>query len=168
MRSIINLKSNYEKIKSLSYIYPYNSSIFTIAVGNTEFHKKRRGDIKGYVPLTNIWKDSIQIDHSPSSYEIDSVKVNAYETFIKDCIHSKVKLYIICSPYFIKSNKIDYSVRIGQDIAKRNNIEFFDYSTDSFFINNRKIFADIEHLNNPGAIIFSNMLIDKISKMNQK
>lgn len=100
MRSIINLKSNYEKIKSLSYIYPYNSSIFTIAVGNTEFHKKRRGDIKGYVPLTNIWKDSIQIDHSPSSYEIDSVKVNAYETFIKDCIHSKVKLYIICSPYF--------------------------------------------------------------------
>ena len=40
MRSIIQLKSPYEKYKLLSKIYPYNSLIFTIAVGNTGFNKK--------------------------------------------------------------------------------------------------------------------------------
>jgi hypothetical protein len=167
MRSIINLKSNYEKIKMLSSIYPYNSSMFTIAVGNAEFNKKRKSDIKGYVPLTKTWNGSIEIYSISSSYEKDRIKVNAYKTFIQDCIHAKVKLYIVCSPYLIKSNNTDYSVSIGQEIAKRNNIEFFDYSTDSVFINKSKLFSDIVHLNDSGAIIFSNMLIDKISKMNQ-
>ncbi len=142
--------------------------MFSIAVGNSEFNKKRTGDIKGYVPLTKIWNGSIQIDSSSSSYEIDSIKINAYKTFIQDCIHAKIKLYIVCSPYFIKSNNIDYSVRIGQEIAKRNDIEFFDYSSDSVFINNSKLFSDISHLNDSGAIIFSNMLINKIQNESKR
>lgn len=142
--------------------------MFTIMVGNAEFNKKRRGDIKGYVPLTKTWNGSIQIDSNSFNYEIDSLKVNVYRSFIQDCIHSKVKLYVVCSPYFIKSNHIDYSVSIGQEIAKKNNIEFFDYSKDSVFINNSKLFSDIIHLNNSGAIIFSNMLIDTIVKINKK
>jgi hypothetical protein len=167
MRSIINLKSDYEKIKLFSNIYPYNSSIFTITVGNAEFNKKRNGDIKGYVPLTKIWNGSIKIDNSSTSYEIDTMKVNAYKTFIQDCINSKVKIYIACSPYYIKSNHSDYSVIIGKEIAKRNNIEFFDYSKDSVFINNSKLFSDNSHLNDSGAIVYSNMLIDRISKLNR-
>lgn len=167
MRSIINLKSRYEKIKMLSYIYPYNSLMFTIAAGNAEFNKKRKSDIKGYVPITRIWYEPIQIDNSSSCYEIDSIKVNAYKTFIQDCIHSKVKLYIVCSPYFIKSNHTDCSVIIGQEIAKENNIDFFDYSKDSIFMNNSRLFSDIAHLNDSGAIVFSNMLIDKINKIKQ-
>lgn len=164
MRSIINLKSKYEKIKMLSHIYPYNSSMFTIAVGNTEFNKKRRGDIKGYVPLTKIWNGPVQIDSSSSYYKIDSIKVNAYKTFIRDCIHSKVKLYIVCSPYLTKSIHTDYSISLGQEIAKKNNIEFFNFSEDSLFINNSKLFTDDAHLNDSGAIIFSNRLINRIIK----
>jgi len=167
MRSIIELKSKFEKLKLMSNIYPYNSSMFTIAVGNTEFNKKRRGDFKGYVPLIKTWNGPIQIDSSSTKYEIDSIKVKAYESFIQDCIHSKVKLYIVCSPYFIKSNHSDYSVTLGQEIAKRNSIVFYDYSKDSIFINNSKFFADIGHLNETGAKIFSNMLIDNISKTNE-
>jgi hypothetical protein len=164
MRSIIDLKSKYEKIKMLSYIYPYNSSLFTIAVGNAEFNKKRSGDIKGFIPLTETWNAAIQIDSSSYKYEIDSVKVKAFESFIQDCIQSKVKLYIVCSPYYIKSTHTDYSIVLGREIAQRNNIMFFDYSKDSVFINNSKLFADIGHLNEAGARVFSNMLIDKISK----
>ena len=68
-----------------------------------KFNKKRREDIKGYVPLTKVWNGSIQIDNSSIKYEIDSTKVKLYESFIQDCINSKIELYIICSPYFIKS-----------------------------------------------------------------
>ena len=165
MRSIIELKSRFEKVKMLSFIYPYNSSMFTIAVGNTEFNKKRRGDIQGYLPLTKVWNGTIQIDSSSTNYEIDSIKVKAYETFIKNCIQSKVKLYIVCSPYFIKKNHSDYSVKLGQEIAKRNNIKFFDYSGDTTFTNNSTLFADIAHLNEKGATVLSNILIDNISNI---
>ena len=41
MRSIINLKSKYEKIKLLSQIYPYNSLMLTIAVGNSGVNKRK-------------------------------------------------------------------------------------------------------------------------------
>jgi hypothetical protein len=167
MRSIIELKSRFEKVKMLSFIYPYNSSMFTIAVGNTEFNKKRRGDIQGYVPLTKVWNGTIQIDSSWTNYEIDSIKVKAYETFIKNCIQSKVELYIVCSPYYIKFNHSDISVKLGQEIAKRNSIEFFDYSNDTTFTNNSKLFADKAHLNETGAKVFSNLLINSIGKTNE-
>ena len=164
MRSIIDLKSKYERLKMLSCIYPYNSSMFTIAVGNAEFNKKRDNEIQGYVPLTKTWDGPILVENNSSKYDIDSVKVNAFKEFILECIQAKVKLYIVCSPYFAKLNHSDYSLIIGKEIAKRNNIDFFDFSKDTTFINSPKLFADIEHLNDTGASVFSNLLINSICK----
>jgi hypothetical protein len=164
IRSIIKLKGPYEKLKLLSSIYPYNSSMFTIAVGNAKFNVKRTMDIKGYIPLTKVWNGSIQIDSSSYKYDIDSTEVKVYESFIQDCIHSKIQLYIVCSPYFIKYGHTDYSLAIGQEIAKKNNLMFFDYSQDSLFMNNSELFSDASHLNDNGARIFSGMLVDTISK----
>ncbi|OFX78034.1 MAG: hypothetical protein A2X12_07550 [Bacteroidetes bacterium GWE2_29_8] len=168
MRSIIELKSKYERLKMPSFIYPYNSSIFTIAIGNTEFNKRRKGDIKGYIPLNKTLVGSIEIDSSSSKYEIDSIKIKAYESFIQDCKNSNVKLYIVCSPYFTSYNHSDYSLIIAKEIAKRNNIQFFDYSNDSTFLNKPQLFADISHLNEEGSKLFSNMLIDSIQKTIEK
>jgi len=167
MRSIIELKSRFEKYKLLSHIYPYNSLLFTIAVGNTEFNKKRRGDFKGYVPLIQTWNGPVQIDSSSTKYVIDSIKIKAYESFIQDCIQSKIKLYIVCSPYYTKFDHPDYSVKLGQEIAEKNNIMFYDYAKDSTFTNNPRYFRDVVHMNETGATIFSNMLIDNISKTNE-
>lgn len=163
MHSIIELKSSYEKLKLASSIYPYNSSIFTIAVGNAEFNKKRRADIKGYVPLTKIWDQPIQFADNSVKYKIDSNKVKMYDLFIQDCLKSHVKLYIVCSPYYSKSTSTDYSITLGKEIANKYNIVFFDYSRDAIFLENPKLFSDPEHLNNEGAELFSNMLIDSIS-----
>lgn len=168
IRSVVELKSPYEKFKLLSNIYPYNSLIFTIAVGNLDLNKKRKPDIKGYIPLTKTWNRLIQIDSSSSKYEIDSVKIKIYESFIQNCINSKVKLYIVCSPYFIKFNYTECSISIGQKIAERNNIDFFNYSQDTIFINNSSLFQDVNHLNDEGAKKFSYILIDRIKKGNDK
>ena len=51
IRSIVELKSPFERIKLLSEIYPFNSQILTIAIGNLEINKKRKPDNEGYVPL---------------------------------------------------------------------------------------------------------------------
>src|SRR6266498_4701938 len=49
IRSVIELKSPYERLKLTSKVYPFNSMLFSIAIGNAELNKKRRGDINGYV-----------------------------------------------------------------------------------------------------------------------
>ena len=162
MRSIIELKSPYEKIKLLSHIYPNNSSLLIIAGGNALFSQKKREDINGYIPLTKVWTDSIQNENNPVKYEIDSTKIEIYRSFIEDCLNAKITLYIVCSPYFIKSTHQDYSVHLAKEIAKKYKVKFFDYSQDSAFLNSPKLFADPRHLNEEGANLFSNSLIDSM------
>jgi len=171
IRPIIELKGPYEKFKLLSYIYPYNSSVLKIIVGNLEFNKKRSEDVNGYVAFKQTWEgyaaltkpvnDFIQAQDSVI-YNIDSTKVKIYESFIHECISSKIKLYIVCSPYFNKSSHKDYSLILSEKIARRNNVMFFDYSEDPVFVNNPELFGDEDHLNDSGAKIFSDMLIHKI------
>ena len=163
IRSIIELRSPYERLKLLSSIYPYNSLLLPIAAGNAKFNKKKRGDIKGYVPLTQTWNGPIEIDTIANKYKIDSRKIKYYESFIQNCIDLKIKLYICCSPYFIKSSHDEYSIELGKQIAGKYKIKFFDYSGNSFFLNS-DFFANITHLNDEGAKIFSNSFIDSIDK----
>jgi hypothetical protein len=163
MRPVIELKSPYEKIKLWSKIYPYNSSVFAIAAGNSEFNKKRSGDIHGYVPLTKVWNEPIkEADSAWTTYPVDSNKIKIYEAFIKDCVRAKVKLYIVCSPYFVRATEMDYSINSGTRIAKKYNIPFYDFSRDSSFLADAGLFADEIHLNDTGARKFSKLIVDKI------
>jgi hypothetical protein len=163
MRPIIRLKSRNENLKLLSHIYPYNSSIFAIAAGNADFNKKRNSDIKGYIPLNKKWNGSARIDSVAGSNEIDSVKVRIYKSFITDCINNNVSLFVVISPYLIVASEPTRSIVTGKEIAKKYNIPFIDMSGDTLFLKSPKLFADIHHLNDTGARVFSNLLIDKIT-----
>ena len=161
-RSIIHLKSPYEKYKLLSHIYPFNSSIFTIAIGNMKLNKIRSKDVNGYVELTNVWNGKIDDGDTNINKELDSNKIKVYNSFIENCIKRKIKLYIVCSPLFVKPNYKSKSIAIGKKIANSYNIKFFDYSKDSMFLNRPELFADVNHLNDDGAKIFSSEIADKI------
>ena len=91
--------------------------MFTIAVGNMDFNKKRKSDIKGYVPLTRVWDGVKNMDSTLTNYKIDNLKINTFKSFIKDCKKAHVKLYIICSPYLFKSNQTDLSIKIAKKIT---------------------------------------------------
>jgi hypothetical protein len=164
IHSIIELKSSYEKYKLLSKIYPFNSLLFTIVVGTTDFNKSREqiNDENGYVPLIHIWNKKISIDTDTIKYKIDTNKVNILKSFIQECNKAGIQLYIIISPRFIKYFGNDLSVELVHKIADKYNIPFYDYSKDTLFWKNREYFADRVHLNNTGAVIFSNKVIDTI------
>lgn len=164
MQSIIGHKSKYEKYKLLSSIYPYNSSLFTIAIGNTEYNKNRKGDIKGYLPLTNIWNNPIQ-EETPEKYELDSLKLKYFESFILDCIQSQIKLFVVCSPSYKKYIEIDNSILKAIEIANKHTIQFLNFSNDTTFENNHKLFADKEHLNDSGANVFTKRFIEAIGRI---
>jgi predicted peroxiredoxin len=164
MRSIIEMKSPYEKFKLISRIYPYNSLLFSITAGNSEFNKERYAVIKGYVPLLRVWEGKLQTLYEPTNYKLDSVKISIYESFITDCIKAGVKLYVVSSPDFFKLNYNEKSNIVGEQIANKYNLKFLNYSNDSLFLNNAKYFADLSHLNDNGAKVFSNLIIDDIEK----
>ena len=167
VRPVAELKGPFEKWKLCSAIYPFNSSILTIAVGNTEFNKKRREDQKGYMPIYKVWNLPIEADTEPEEKGIDSVKRNIFESFIKECAEKKIPLFIVKSPAYLKQMGIDPYVVEAEKIASHYNISFWDYSHDSMFIsNNGKYFADRSHMNNTGSQLFTEVLIKRI--LNEK
>ena len=58
----------------------------------------------------------------------------------------------------------DASIEIVKKLSKENEIPFFNFTNDSFFLNQRDIFHDINHLNGNGANIYTNLVIKKISQ----
>ena len=162
IRHIVDLKGPNEKLKMISAIYPYNSSIFRIIAGNSEFNKKRTRDINGYVPLTKIMSSHKPPTNETLNYDIDSLKIAFYESFIMDCINANIKLYILCSPSSFRIDFNDPSIKLGSEIAEKFNIPFIDFSNTPVFFYNYSVFADMYHLNDEGAKLYSDLVIDSV------
>lgn len=160
---IINMKSPFEKNKLLSKIYPYNSMVFTIIAGNVDLIMDRHKDIAGFLPLQKKWKSPIKVKPSPVQFKFDTTKINIYESFIKKCLNSHLKLYIVCSPDYYILTGIGKSNYIAKKIAEKYKVKFLDYSRDTLFMNNMSYFADISHLNETGAGIFSKIIANEIA-----
>jgi hypothetical protein len=170
IRSVIPLKGPYETYKLASRIYPYNSMVFTIAIGNTAANRNRNNnnDVKGYVPLTRVWSNPIVTDTTQKNYPLDSNKINIYKAFIKECNDNNVKLYIMFSPYFINYKYEDPSVVVAKKIAMQYNTTCYDFSNLPPFSNNAALFTDESHLNDQGARVYSNLVIDRMTKEQQQ
>lgn len=162
IRSIVDLKGPFERVKLFSKIYPFNSLIFSIFAGNSEFNKQRTMDIKGYMLSTKIWHEPIKTVKLSVHYNIDSTKVKMYESFIKNCVSSKIKLYVVCSPSFFKYTSLPTDLLMGEQIANKYHIKFLNYLQDTAIINNNRNFQDAYHMNYEGAKLFTNMVIDEI------
>ena len=54
----------------ISEIYPFNSSLLTIIIGNLEINKTGKTIRKGYVPLTGIFRDSVLLNKVISEEEL--------------------------------------------------------------------------------------------------
>ena len=171
LRPIIELRSEFEKIKLLSKIYPFNSTIFSVFIRNpyfTGYNLKRKADDNGYVPLNRFDNEPMEIDVPDLKFDPDSNKIDFFKSFIKDCKLSNVDLYIVISPRFIKYPVKDPSVELAKEISGRYNVPFYNYSRDTLFLKHNEYFADRVHLNDNGAKVFSNMIIDRILQNEQK
>jgi len=163
IKQIVNLRSPYEPIKTFSKIYPYNSMLLHIGLGNTEKNKVKNKDIKGFIPLNGNWKNEIDSLKTPAHYEVDSIKLKQFKTFIQLVKSNQIPLYITYSPVYYQYDR-DYSIEICKKICLEENIPFYDYSKDEQFIGDKMLFADPDHLNNKGARVFSKIIAEQISK----
>ena len=155
------LRSPFENIKLLSKTYPYNSLLVPMLGGVFNIHSTNRSEDNGYVALQGQWDYEIGTDSLNSYYQLDSCKVNYFNAFIDDCLKAETTLYISCSPSYVKHLERDNSVLVAKEIARREEIKFFDFTNDTSFINNRHLFRDIAHLNDAGADKYTRMLISQ-------
>ncbi len=168
MRSIIAMKSKFEKVKLLSSIYPYNSMVFKIAAGVAGFNKERDETIKGYLPNDAVWRKPIKPAKERISNELDSNFIQSYKNFLQLCNEHNISLTVVSTPYLNMLDRENVSVQIAAGIAREYNVLFIDYTHEPALINHRELFADPIHLNNTGAKIMSAMIVDSIKKYNNR
>ncbi len=170
IRNVVHLKGHFEKFRLLSKIYPYNSQLLTIAVGNMERNRFRdlNRDVQGYVPLHKKVDGSISIANHFVKRDIDSIKIRAYISFIKLCQERNISIVVVVSPYLAVGGKRDTSITIAKTLASYYNIPFLDFSNDHYFQENARLFADHVHLNDAGARVFSKMIAQVVTRLQQK
>jgi hypothetical protein len=161
IRKIVELKSPLEKIKFISEIYPFNSEILTILIGNLEMNKNRKPDNNGYIPLYHVWNKKIDSTENKLKYPLDSNKSLAFQDFIKTAKTSGAMVFVIYSPIFQDFNN-DQEIDLSKNICENEKIPFWNYSKDTSFINNCQLFHDAIHLNYFGATKFSKLIASKI------
>jgi len=161
IRSIIELKSPFERIKLISQIYPFNSQILLTVIGNLEINKIKRADNNIHVADYEEWK--AELDSIPNSiaYTRDSNIIVYFHEFITDAKKSGAKVFIIYSPVFLKYDK-NQEIDICNRICNAEHVPFWDFSKDTLFLQNKQFFKDVLHLNHKGAILFSNLVVEKI------
>lgn len=152
------LPFNKEKIKLLSQIYPYNSTLFDIIIGH---FRKEKYAMNGFYPLTTtltvdeekeIARQYRQLYSKPSSKIIDANKINCLKEIITICKQNNIKAVIVFSPIFEDINR-GAAYDTLKSIATENNIPLLDYTPNKEF-HDLNYFAD-NHMNYKGADFFS-------------
>ncbi len=165
IKSIIKTYRNFEDVKMLSSIYPYNHCIFFLGRNRQSDYAVELKD-KGFLNTSNEWKQSkITEKESKKPFVCNSTKIAAYKEFIDICKKNNIKLFVAISPFFqnlnSRSNKI---IKVLEDVALENNVDFFDYSNDTACTNYAHLFYNVNHLNTKGANIYSRKLAGKVGE----
>ena len=161
IRNVIDLRGPFEKFKQISAIYPYNSLILQIVNGNIGLIKADETNIKGYIPLYRTMENEKIQPWDLGNIIIDENKIRALKDIISTCKQKNIDLVFVQSPNYWILIQDSYSNGIISDMCSESGIPYINMSADSTFMKRPDYFEDENHLNNEGATVFSNLLINK-------
>ncbi len=161
IQPIVNLRSPYESVKSLSNLYRYNSFILPVILNN--ILSRTDDSKKGYVPLNkSLDSNLLLLSARKKNIILDTVKVNIFRSFIKEAKELNGNVFVFISPIYQKNSTITSTIATAEKICSEENILFINYCETPFFNDHPEYFQDIFHLNNHGAKIFTHMISDAI------
>lgn len=98
----------------------------------------------------------------------ESKRSNDLKNIIEICKKDNINLFIVFSPsyelFFNNISNKEEIIKMYEEIAKDNNVIFWDYSNNDI-CKNVDLFFDCDHLNNKGAKLFSSLLANDILKV---
>ena len=170
---IILLRNQFERLKLISRIYPYNSEIYNLLRFNfllidedSEFAKY------GFSPITKPALSKVQLEKSMEntydetySNKIDTNKLVSFRNIMNICRKKDIILVLSNSPSLLPRDRYSYGsmvLKVIPQIYKSSNCIFLDYASESESVF-KKYFVDLRHLNNSGSKIFTRELIKDLS-----
>lgn len=152
-----------EKYKMQSNMYRYNSTCIQI-IGDF-IHPLQSHGIQGYRPLYgDIKREEMVKKEKTKAVVIDSIKMHYLEKFIDEI--EKEQLVIVISPIWNGMNKNEY--KPIEDLCQKKDIHFLNYANNPKYVHQDKYFKDAVHLNNTGAELFTQDIINQIKDNNIK
>ena len=157
----LSLVSPFEKLKHISFIYPYNSTLLRVIAGNIKRGGKDISD-NGFTPQDGLIKLPVKQVPINMDVRIDSNKLDAFDKFLLKCAENNVELYIVFSPTF-STPQASSSMECIADRCDDIGIPFINFSNNRNYTN-YELFLDVDHLNSHGAVVFSKDIASKILK----
>jgi hypothetical protein len=148
-----------EGMKVLSNMYCYNYKFLEMT-----FDCIGKGDYlsnAGYIPLYGHIREEMIYRHpkqKKSNVEIDEVKLQYLEQFVKEATSLGVKVVFVVSPSWKGGIYTTEAYSIIKELSNKYALSFYDY-TDSDICDNPDYFEDSSHLNNKGARVFTEDII---------
>ncbi len=165
---ILKYKSRYEKIKLLSKLFQYNSTIVHIIKYwfiHQNSHKGYR-PLKGEIPYSVLKNINSKNETQNDNLKIDTVFVNNFKKFINTTLQSNTVLIFMVSPVIYKSNiENNKSFALIEEITKTFDIPMLNYRNDPSFLGKNKLFRDESHLNDIGAHVFTKKVAHDLKQM---
>jgi hypothetical protein len=138
-------------------------------------HTENIQDYDGYVPIKDGVMTAGMAKAEPgfvTNSIIDTNMVDALKGIIRICKEKNITLYVVNSPIYHGINDAKRSLtpagKLAIDILKENNVKYYDFTYDTAFAGHMEWFGDVNHLNDNGAKIFTNLVADKIIDDNPK
>ena len=167
VRSIVNLRGPFEKLKMISAVYPYNSLLTNIILGNLEYNKSRNPDDRGYVPIAPGTGRPERTSELPVRQTPDDVPdtnmYSALQDIIRICEQKHIKLLFVQSPRQNVRPESRYDSLFSEICADRR-VDYLNISDSVVFNNHPALFNDSKHLNANGAYLFSRMVSARIKE----
>lgn len=158
IRGIINVIEPDAKYKLWIKSYAYNSLIINVLQGNI----REESETNGYIPIFEADKN-MQLISTPFKINFSDRTLIFFEKFINACIKANSQVYVIFTPRYFEKNDIGEKRKI-RALLKEYSVEYFDFATDTTFLNHPELFRDNHHLNNQGAFVFTKLIVDKITQ----
>jgi hypothetical protein len=150
-------------LSKVFWTYPYNS-ISAQIFGNYFGLFKTEKSINGYEPLTGNKINKIQ-NFNPEivngDIKSDSSLVNSFKNFIAVVRENKITCFVVVSPInqLSPNNCIPYLRKLTEEAG----CQFYDCSNLKMFKKTLLYYDDV-HLNNTGAVLFSNYLATQLKR----
>ncbi len=169
LRPLFSLNSSLVDFKLFFKSYQTNSTL----IHALKYYLSPQIDYKGYRPLNGKMTQNKAMIYKKNHSEKEFIEIidytfkNALIDFISNAKKNNVKLIFVTSPNLIERNiSKNESFQMIKEIAKLEEISFFNFLNSPTYLNQYDLFHDPTHLNDDGARVFSKSVADIINSIN--
>ncbi len=159
-------KHVFEKVKFVSSIYPYNSTIASLVKGR---FKKNTDSLGGYLPVYGAIDTNGLEQHIGKAYaspELPGEPFSWLQDIADMCAKKNITLFIVSSPVYKVNGYHDEMVsRLRRFCEKFEQVYYLDYTRHELTYLKQHLFKDNTHLNAEGARIFTDCFARDFRKM---